>query len=115
MAHAWHHAMSSARKFGGKPEDYLPVHQWLDGSKAFYAGPGHRALRHHAEGIFAAEEKFGTVLTNSAGRAVPVRLIAEQHVVEDLGRIPSLADWLSKISIEPWMTGTRRDRSVEAL
>ncbi len=29
MAHPFKHAESSARKFGGKAEDYLPVHNWL--------------------------------------------------------------------------------------
>jgi hypothetical protein len=46
---------------------------------------------------------FGVTLTNSAGRVVPVRLIAEQHIVEDLGRIPSFADWVRCIRPEPWM------------
>jgi hypothetical protein len=26
MAHPLKHAQNSARKFGGKPEDYLPIH-----------------------------------------------------------------------------------------
>jgi hypothetical protein len=29
MAHPFKHAESSARKFGGKAEDYLEVHNWL--------------------------------------------------------------------------------------
>ena len=29
MAQPIKHAESSARKFGGKPEDYLPLHNWL--------------------------------------------------------------------------------------
>src|SRR5713226_9697597 len=29
MAHPLKHAESSARKFGGKAEDYLPIHNWL--------------------------------------------------------------------------------------
>ena len=59
--------------------------------------------RHHSEGIFACEEVFGSTLTNSAGRVVPVRQIGEQHVMEDLGRIPTAADWLRAIKVEPWM------------
>jgi hypothetical protein len=35
MAHPYHHALRSAKLFGGKPEDYLPVHNWFDESKAF--------------------------------------------------------------------------------
>jgi hypothetical protein len=40
---------------------------------------------HHAEGIFQAERHFGTTITNSNGKAVPVRYIGEQHVLEDCG------------------------------
>jgi hypothetical protein len=30
MAHSYHHAVSSARTWGGKPEDYQAVHDWLE-------------------------------------------------------------------------------------
>lgn len=103
MAHPWHHAESSARKFGGKPEDYLAIHQWFDESKAFLADFRHRALRHHAEGIFLCERIFGVIVVNTDGRKIPVRTIGEQHVIEDLGRVPSAADWLTRIRAEPWM------------
>ena len=39
----------------------------------------------------------------STGRVVPVRLIGKQHVREDLGFIPSFADWVRCIRREPWM------------
>ena len=66
----------------------------------------HRALRHHSEGIYMLESIFGiTILT---GRIVPVRFIGEQHVLEDLGRIPTVADWLGKIQPESWMLGKGR-------
>ncbi|MCB8882937.1 hypothetical protein ACELLULO517_22005 [Acidisoma cellulosilytica] len=109
MAHAYYHAVSSAKRFGGKPADYQAIHNWLDGSKLIIADFRHRALRHHSEGCFAAEALFGTTITNEAGKEVPVRLIAEQHILEDLGRIPSFADWVRCIRPEPWMgrTGTK--------
>ena len=94
MGHCYHHALSSVRKWGGVAEDYLPLHQWFDESKAITADFRHRALRHHAEGIFMLERFFGPTITISTGRVVPVRLIGEQHVVEDLGFIPSFADWV---------------------
>ena len=87
MAHPLKHAESSARKFGGKVEDHLPIHDWFDESKAFLPDFRHRALRHHAEGVFLCERIFGVAITNSDGRQVPVRYIGEQHVREDLGRI----------------------------
>ena len=90
MGHCYHHALSSVRIWGGSAEDYLPLHQWFDESKAITADFRHRALRHHAEGIFMLERFFGPTITLSTGRVVPVRLIGEQHVREDLGLHPEL-------------------------
>jgi len=52
MAHPYHHALSSVKKWGGEVSDYLPLHTWFDQSKAIAGDFRHRALRHHAEGIF---------------------------------------------------------------
>lgn len=103
MAHSYHHAVSSARRWGGTPDDFIAIHTWMDGSKELTADFRHRALRHHAEGVFAAERHFGVTIVLSTGRIVPVRLIAELHILEDLGRIPSFADWVRCIRPEPWM------------
>jgi hypothetical protein len=107
VAHPWKHAQSSAKRFGGKPEDYLPIHTWFDESKAFLADFRHRALRHHTEGIFLCEKIFGVTVSNSEGKEIPVRYIGEQHVKEDLGRIPTAQDWLIQIKPERWMYGQR--------
>ena len=103
MAHPYHHAVSSVRKWGGTPEDYLSLHAWFDESKSIIADYRHRALRHHAEGIFMLERFFGPTLMLSSGRIIPVRWVGEQHVREDLWRIPSFADWARAIGPEPWM------------
>lgn len=115
MAHCYYHALSSVRKWGGVVEDYLPLHQWFDQSKAILADPRHRALRHHAEGIFMLEALFGATIVNADGRTVPVRLVGEQHVREDLGSIPSFADWARLITPQAWMLrGRRFDDAVAA-
>ncbi len=36
-----------------------------------------------------------------------MRYVGEQHVKEDLGRIPTVQDWLSQISPQRWMYGQR--------
>lgn len=115
MAHCYYHALSSVRKWGGVVEDYLPLHQWFDQSKAILADPRHRALRHHAEGIFMLEALFGVTIVNADGRTVPVRLVGEQHVREDLGSIPSFAHWARLITPQAWMLrGHRFDDAVAA-
>ena len=65
------------------------------------------SLGMNSEGIFLCERIFGTAITNSEGKQVPVRYIGEQHVREDLGRIPTAQDWLSQIKPARWMYGHR--------
>lgn len=129
IAHPYHHAVSSVKKWGGVPEDYQPIHDWFDETKALLADFRHRALRHHAEGIFLCEQVFGTTITLSTctrcgntetehpwladygsrgclefkPKHIPVRWIGEQHVTEDMGFIPDAAMWLKRIAGEPWM------------
>jgi Domain of unknown function (DUF6915) len=103
MAHPYHHALSSVKKWGGSVGDYLDIHNWFDESKGITADFRHRALRHHAEGIFMSETIFGVTRMLSTGRVIPVRWIGEQHVLEDLGFIPSFADWVKAIRPESWM------------
>jgi hypothetical protein len=40
----------------------------------------------------------------SSGKPVPIRLIAEQHVIEDCGFIPTLEDYLGTMPKQPWMS-----------
>lgn len=103
MAHPYHHSLSSVRKWGGLPDDYQRIHDWFDESKMILADFRHRALRHHAEGIFMAQVIFGQTITLSTGRVIPTRWIGEQYVREDLGFIPSFADWVKAIRPEAWM------------
>ena len=108
VAHPYHHALSSVKKWGGRPEDTLPIHNWFDQAKQHFGDVRHRALRHHTHGVFECERVFGTTLTLSSGRTIPVRWVAEQHVIEDLGRLVSLAEWLSAIQPKKWMSRSRR-------
>lgn len=97
--HPYKHALSSVKKWGGEPEDYIEIHNWFDESKAHFADFRHRALRHHSQGIFECEKVFGITIRDG----IPVRQIGEQHVLEDLGWIPSLKDWLTHIAPQSWM------------
>jgi hypothetical protein len=94
-----------AEEVGGTPEDYLPIHRWLDQCKAHLADNRHRAVLHNAWGIHLAIEVFGDFITNSSNRRVFVKEIGEQHVLEDLGFIPSLSECLSGLKHESWMSG----------
>ena len=97
------HATSSASRFGGNLHDYLEIHNFMDSSKAAVADARHRAIFHSAFGIFVVEKVFGVYITNSDNKKVSVRDIAEQHVLEDLGFIPTLDRWFEEFKLQNWM------------
>lgn len=107
------HAKSAAKRWGGIWQDYMPVELFIDESKSILADFRHRALRHHAEGIWLCERVLGPTIVNSNGVHVPVRMIAERHVQEDLGKIPSFADWARRIPGEAWMVGEGQPKTRE--
>ena len=104
-----HHCKSSVKLFGGRVGDYHRIHAWFDETKDHYADIRHRALRHHTQGIKECEMKFGIIITNSDNKQVPVRSIAEQHIREDLGFIPTVQDWLKNIKPVSWMASTKKN------
>jgi hypothetical protein len=63
--------------------------------------------RHEPKPPSLAERIFGVAVINHDGTCVPVRYLGEQHVKEDLGRLPTPADWLEQIHPERWMHGQR--------
>lgn len=112
MAKPWVHAVSSAKQFGGEPEDYIEIHNLMDSSKAAMGDVRHRALTHNTWFVGTILEKiFGVTITNSKGRKVSVRSIGEQHCLEDYrGKfIPTAQDFIQNMEVEPWMINGRGD------
>lgn len=70
--------------FGKK---YTEVHAFLDQYFALF-GPYHRYCLHHQKDIALVVQKFRG----------PVRQVAEQHIMDDLGKIPS--DWSAGFGVE---------------
>jgi hypothetical protein len=111
------HAKTSVRKWGGRVEDYLDIHEFIDSSKAHLADMRHRILLHSSFGIYIAQSVFGHIRMNSEGRYYAVRDIAEDHVLEDLGCIPSVERWLANVTLEqlPSFVGGPRQANRETL
>jgi hypothetical protein len=106
MSKPWIHAVSSVQKFGGKPEDYLPIHSFMDSSKGVIPDSRHRALTHTSWFLSVVLERvFGVTITNSDDKIVSVRDVGEQHILEDFGNrfIPSAQDYLQEIEWRDWM------------
>jgi hypothetical protein len=118
MSKPWEHAILSAKKFGGKPDDYLKIHDFMDSSKAHVADMRHRAILHSSFGIYLAERVFGTniVVHHETDPSRPcmeqhivsVRAIAEQHVIQDVGFIPSVQQYLDHMELAEWMGGKKK-------
>ncbi len=110
---SWNHAVSAARKWGGTPDDYIAIEEFIDSSKQVIGDVRHRSMYHHTTGVWLCQRIFGRVLEipRQSGEGVievPVRLIAERHVLEDLGWLPSPADYIDGMPIKPWMSGSQR-------
>jgi len=97
------HADISVKKFGGKSEDYQDIHDFLDFSKAGHPDMRHRAVTHHSIGCYLVELAFGVTRINSDNKVYSPRDVAEQHILDDLGCIPTLSQWLDLMPLESWM------------
>lgn len=110
------HARISVRRFGGEEADYIEIHEFIDSSKAHFADVRHRALLHSSWGCYLVEKVFGRMWKLANGREVSTRDIAEQHILDDLGRIPSVQDYLQHMPIVPWFGGpVKRNRQKELI
>jgi len=101
------HSQVSVRKFGGKVEDYNEIHNFFDSSKSHVPDMRHRAILHSSFGIYLAERIFGMHITNSDGKIVQVRDVGEQHVIDDMGKIPTVADYLDGMPMYSWLGGPK--------
>ena len=100
------HGKIHAKKYGGKPEDYADIDDFIDSSKAAVPDARHRAILHSAFGCFIVEQVFGRTRVNSDGKEYSPRDVAEDHIQQDLGFIPTMEKYLDCMTIEPWMSGT---------
>lgn len=106
------HAKNSANRHGGVPEDYQDIHDFIDSSKIAVPDMRHRTMLHNAWGCYLVERVFGVTRINSEGRKYSTRDVAEEHVVEDLGFIPTLEHYLKNMTLQPWMGGSTRKRTI---
>jgi hypothetical protein len=102
------HARVHAKKYGGVPDDYVDIDDFIDSSKQAVADVRHRAILHSAFGAFIVERVFGRTRVNSDGKTYSPRDVAEDHIQQDLGFIPSMEQYLNNMTIQTWMSGTMK-------
>lgn len=93
--------------------DYLPIHKFLDQSKLYVGDNRHRCLLHNTLGVALCEQFFGEVFTRADGQKVSTRSVAEQHILEDLGCIPTPADFMREMPIRTWFSGFTRQQKEQ--
>jgi len=102
------HSRSSAKRFGGIADDYLHIHTVMDSSKLFLADWRHRALLHNTFGIHIFEQLMGSSFKRkSDGVDVCTRSVITQHILEDLGAVPTPGEFLREMPLRQWMSGIK--------
>lgn len=99
------HSKLSVKKYGGCVDDYMTIHNFLDSSKAHVPDMRHRAMLHNSFGIYLCEMTVGDYFKNSEGHLISTRDIGEEHIIQDMGRIPTVQDYLDGMPIYDWLGG----------
>ena len=102
------HGRIHAKKYGGTSEDYADIDDFIDSTKQAVPDVRHRAILHSAFGCFLVERMFGRTRINSEGKEYSPRDVAEDHILQDLGFIPTMEHYLSNMTFQPWMSGTEK-------
>lgn len=103
------HARISAHRHGGRWEDYIRLHTFLDSSKAAFPSAQHRAILHSSDlGPALAAQVLGRTVRNADGAEVDTAQLVRDHVEEDLGWPCRLADWVEQLPWPPWLRRTPR-------
>lgn len=112
MANPLIHAKSSVKRFGGKVEDYIEIHELLDSPKVTMNNNTSRMLTHNIWFCYHIIPKiFGYNITNSDGKLVDTVDIAMLHVAEDFRMkfIPTVQDYLKHLDVQAWMNNGVKD------
>lgn len=119
MANPLIHSRSSVKRWGGKVEDYLPIHELIDSPKVTMNNNSSRMLTHNIWFCYHIIPKiFGYNINNSDGKSIDTVDIAMLHVAEDFRMkfIPTVQDYLKHLEIQPWMNnGVKNIDNPEAV
>lgn len=106
------HAKLDVKNFGGHIDDYMDIHEFIDQSYHTMPDIRHRALLHNQFGLMMVEQMFGSYRTNSDDKMYSPREVAENHILGDLGFIPTVEHYFKNMKIQEWMSGTLKKRRV---
>lgn len=112
MANPLIHSKSSVKRWGGKVEDYIAIHELIDSPKVAMNNNTSRMLTHNTWFAYHIIPKiFGYNIVNSDGKSVDTVDIAMLHIAEDFRHrfIPTPQDYLKHMQVQPWMNNGIRE------
>jgi len=109
------HARITAHRFGGKWQDWIAIHDWIDRSKAIFPSMQHRMLLHSDFGEWLAIRIHGEKIWAEDRTFISTRDLFRDHQMEDLGRVVILAEWLREIDAVYWTRRRRPPRQLEQI
>ena len=102
------HCRIAAARYGGVWSDYIVAHTFFDRTKAAFTAHGHRMFLHSDWAVAIAPGILGETLRNSDGVVLPMTQIASDHMVEDVGRVPGVSEWLERLPTLGFERSTRK-------
>lgn len=112
MANALIHSQSSVKRWGGKVEDYLSIHELIDSPKACMNNNSARLITHNVWFAYNIVPKiYGYNLINSDNKRVDTIDIAMLHIAEDFRMkfVPTLEDYLKHLELPAWIHNGVKD------
>ena len=112
MANPEIHSKSSVKRWGGKIEHYIAIHELIDSPKATMNNNTSRVLTHNTWFAYTIIPKiFGYNIINSDGKSVDTIDIAMLHIAEDFrGKfVPTPQDYLKHLEIQSWFNNGVKD------
>jgi hypothetical protein len=109
------HARITAHRYGGRWQDWVAIHDWIDRSKSFFASMQHRMLLHSDFGEWLTIRIHGKSIKAEDGTVISTRDLFHDHQVEDLGRVVTLAEWLREVDAGYWTRRRNPPRYLEQM
>jgi len=109
------HARITAHRYGGKWQDWIVVHNWIDHSKLIFPSMQHRIFLHSDFGEWLIVRIFGERIKAEDGTTVSTLDLFRDHQLEDLGRAVTLSEWLREVQADYWKRRLRTPRHLERI
>jgi hypothetical protein len=109
------HARITAHRYGGRWQDWIAIHDWIDRSKIIFPSMQHRMFLHSDFGEWLAVRIHGEAISAEDGTLISTRGLFHDHQGEDLGRVVPLEEWLGEVNADYWMRRRRPPRQLEQI